>query len=246
MKLPSEGFFLLAMLAVGLVSLGCAEPENATDGGGVTAADHGTHVDDGDHEGHGHHADEGHADDDHGDEGHATIMVTIMKTVMLTKGMVRMKTHGDEGHGDEGHGEGEHASDHAAFYTVDHYDLEADPSEQLQATLKRATAENKRVLLQVGGDWCGWCKLMTKYIAETESVNQLIAEHYLIQKVTYDQKNKNEAFLSKYPKISGYPHLFVLDAEGELLHSQDTADLEEGKGYSEQAFTEFLTKWSGK
>ena len=134
-------------------------------------------------------------------------------------------------------------SEHASFYTVDHYDLEADPAEQLAATLKRAQAENRTVLLQVGGDWCGWCNLMTKYIEDTQPVHERLAANYLIQKVTFDQKNKNEAFLSDYPKIGGYPHIFVLSPSGELLHSQDTAELEEGKGYSEEAFVAFLDKW---
>lgn len=133
-----------------------------------------------------------------------------------------------------------------SFYTVDHYDLDADPAEQLKATLVRAQAERKRVILQVGGDWCGWCKKLTKYIEETESVNKLLAEHYLLQKVTFDQRNPNEEFLSGYPKISGYPHLFVLSSEGELLHSQDTGKLEQGRGYDEAAVTDFLTKWAGE
>jgi thiol:disulfide interchange protein len=130
-----------------------------------------------------------------------------------------------------------------SFYTVDHYDSEADPAEQLVATLKRAKAENKTVLLQVGGDWCGWCKLMTNFIAETDLVSGLMKEHFLIQKVTYDSENSNEEFLGDYPKISGYPHIFVLNADGKMLHSQNTEELEEGKGYSEEAFTEFLNKW---
>lgn len=131
----------------------------------------------------------------------------------------------------------------AGIYTVDHYDLEADPAQQLEATLKRAQAEQRTVLLQVGGDWCGWCKLMTEYMHDNDAVRERLESGYLIQKVTFDQKNKNEAFLSKYPKINGYPHLFVLSPAGELLHSQDTAALEEGKGYSEDAFVAFLDKW---
>ncbi len=222
MGLLNEKLGLVLMLAVGFLCLGCAESEDSAGGGGTKTAGHESHAGADDHEGHAEHGD--HEEGDHEEGDH------------------------EEGDHEEGdHEEGEHAEgEHASFYTVDHYDVEADPAEQLQATLKRATAEDKRVLLQVGGDWCGWCKLMTNYIAETESVNRLVAEHYLIQKVTYDQKNKNEEFLSGYPKISGYPHLFVLDSDGELLHSQDTADLEEGTGYSEQAFTEFLTKWSGE
>ncbi len=130
-----------------------------------------------------------------------------------------------------------------SFYTVAYYDTQADPSEQLKETLARASSEGKTVLLQVGGDWCVWCKRMSGFIADNPAVNSLISEHYLIQKVTYDADNPNETFLSTYPKINGYPHLFVLDASGNLLHSQDTAELEEGQSYSEQAFVAFLNKW---
>ncbi len=137
----------------------------------------------------------------------------------------------------------QNAEQSQSFYTVAHYDIQADPAAQLVDTLKRAKSENKTVLLQVGGDWCGWCKLMTEYIDDNDAVNKLISENFLIQKVTYEDKNKNEEFLSDYPEIKGYPHLYVLDADGKLLHSQHTDKLEEGRGYSEEAFVEFLNKW---
>ena len=51
--------------------------------------------------------------------------------------------------------------------------------------------------------------------------------------------------LSKFPKIKGYPHLFVLDKDGKLLHSQDTVLLEDGKSsYVLEKFKEFLLKWA--
>ena len=49
--------------------------------------------------------------------------------------------------------------------------------------------------------------------------------------------------LSRYPKIPGYPHIFVLDESGRLLHSQDTLPLEDRATYKEVAFLEFLTAW---
>ncbi|MEP7084738.1 MAG: hypothetical protein ABI854_08375 [Betaproteobacteria bacterium] len=49
--------------------------------------------------------------------------------------------------------------------------------------------------------------------------------------------------LALYPPIKGYPHLFVLDAEGALLHSQQTDALEEGESYNVQRFEEFLRRW---
>ena len=41
----------------------------------------------------------------------------------------------------------------------------------------------------------------------------------------------------------GYPHLFVLDAGGALLHSQDTGVLEAGRGYDKAKFVAFLKRW---
>ncbi len=131
-----------------------------------------------------------------------------------------------------------------SFYTVDHYGATRDPAKDLVETLARANAENKRVLLQVGGDWCGWCKLMTNFIESNVAVREMIDKHFLLMKVTWMPDQKNEEFLSQYPAINGYPHLFVLDKDGSLLHSQDTAELEEGKGYNEEVYLKFLTTWA--
>ena len=51
-------------------------------------------------------------------------------------------------------------------------------------------------------------------------------------------------FLAQYPEIKGYPHLFVLDNDGKLLHSQFTGELEKGKGYDRKKFFEFLKAWA--
>jgi hypothetical protein len=61
----------------------------------------------------------------------------------------------------------------------------------------------------------------------------------------WSPENQNEEVLSKYPKIPGYPHLFVLDKNGKLIHSQDTSELEDGrKSYNLEKFTAFLKEWA--
>jgi hypothetical protein len=87
---------------------------------------------------------------------------------------------------------------------------------------------------------------MSKYFRENEKVAAALTKNFLIAKVNYSEENKNEEFLAKYPRIKGCPHLFVIDSEGKLLHSQNTAELEEGKGYSEGAVLAFLAKWAPK
>ncbi|MGE5351099.1 MAG: thiol-disulfide isomerase, partial [Acidobacteriota bacterium] len=70
--------------------------------------------------------------------------------------------------------------------------------------------------------------------------------NYIVVKVNYSKENKNEAVLSKYPKIPGYPHLFVLDSEGKLIHSQETGVLEKDKGHDPEKVLNFLKEWSPK
>jgi thiol:disulfide interchange protein len=131
-------------------------------------------------------------------------------------------------------------------YLVDKYDPGRDAADDVKSAAARAKQEHKHVLVQVGGDWCGWCHLMSKYFHENEAVAAALAKNYVIVKVNYSTDNKNEAFLGKLPKIRGYPHIFVFDGEGKLLHSQGTAELEEGKGYSEKVMLAFLEKWGAR
>lgn len=128
-------------------------------------------------------------------------------------------------------------------YVVDDYDPSRDPTADLAAAIQIATEHNKRILLQVGGQWCGWCKLLDKYIQDHPTIHSLLVEDFLIVKVNYGRDNRNPGFLGQYPQIHGYPHIFVLESDGTFLHSQDTAVLEEGDTYNENAILRFLREW---
>ena len=132
----------------------------------------------------------------------------------------------------------------APVYSVAEYDPARDPAEDLQATIKQAQAENKRILLEVGGDWCSWCHALDAYVHENAAVAEALRNGFLIMKVNMSEENENQAFLSRYPEIPGYPHLFVLERDGTLLHSQGTGELEEGPSYNERAVLGFLSAWA--
>ena len=85
---------------------------------------------------------------------------------------------------------------------------------------------------------------MDRFIAANPDVRALIDAQYVWVKVNFSKENENAALLGRWPKVQGYPHLFVLDADGKLLHSQNTAQLEAGKSYDKRKFLEMLRKWS--
>ncbi len=121
------------------------------------------------------------------------------------------------------------------------YDHTADPSTDLQVALREATRSDRRVLMEVGGDWCIWCHHWERFLADNEGIRDLLEKHYVVVKVNHGPRNLNEEFLAQYPDIPGYPHFFVLDANGSLLLSQGTEVLEKGSdGYDRQRVVDFL------
>lgn len=123
------------------------------------------------------------------------------------------------------------------------FDPGRNPDTDLKTAVTLAKNENKRIILDVGGEWCIWCHRIDAFMHNTDEVKVLIDKNYIVVKVNFSKENKNEEFLSKYPPIEGYPHFFVLDKNGKLIHSQNTGDLEKDKDYDKEKFISFLEKW---
>ena len=130
------------------------------------------------------------------------------------------------------------------YRPVHEYDPKRDAAADVEAALAEARRTSRRVLLEVGGKWCIWCRILDDYFERNADVLKLREDSYVMVKVNFSLDNKNEALLDKYPEIAGYPHFFVLDAEGKLLHSQSTGELELGKSYDKEKMVAFLKRWA--
>lgn len=130
-------------------------------------------------------------------------------------------------------------------YSVNDYDPARDPVADLAESIRLAGETNKRILLQVGGEWCGWCHRLDRYFAEHPAIAAALRDHFIIMKVNVSDENRNAEFLAPYPEIPGYPHLYVLERDGAMLHSQGTSELESGDSYNEATMLAFLERWKG-
>ncbi len=128
------------------------------------------------------------------------------------------------------------------------YHPDADAKAEVNEAIKKATAENKHVLLMLGGNWCRWCIMFDKFQHANASVDSALQANYIFQHVNYSKENKNLDLLAQleFPQRFGYPVFIVLNQKGERIHTQNSAYLEEGEGYSAKKVIEFLDQWSAK
>lgn len=139
-------------------------------------------------------------------------------------------------------GKGKAAS--GKYVPVHTYDPARNAAQDIRDAVAEAHRAGKRVLLEVGGEWCIWCHIMDAYFEKNPELLAYREKNFVTLKINFSEENKNEQALSQYPQINAYPHIFVLDGDGKLLHSQDTGQLEEGKSYNLDKFMAFLKEWS--
>lgn len=131
-----------------------------------------------------------------------------------------------------------------AYVPVHKYDPARNAEQDIRDAVAEAARTGKRVMLEVGGEWCIWCHIMDEFFEKHPELLALREKNFVMLKINFSEENKNEAVLSQYPPIAGYPHIFVLGADGKLLHSQETGKLEEGRSYNLEKFMAFLEEWS--
>lgn len=127
------------------------------------------------------------------------------------------------------------------------YDEGADASSAIDAAIARAGAEDKRVLLMFGGNWCIWCRRLEWVLRNEPRVAAAIAEGWLVVHVDTGARGAgaNAAIASRYgdPQQHGLPVLVVLDGQGRQVHTQETGSLEVGDRHDPERVLAFLTRY---
>lgn len=109
------------------------------------------------------------------------------------------------------------------------YDESADAKAQIAAALAKAKVENRRVLIQWGGNWCPWCiRLHELYKTDAKIKRELLYEYDVVF-VDAGKKGKNMDLAKSYNASAdkeGFPYLTILDADGRVIANQESGSLE--------------------
>ncbi|HVP73449.1 MAG TPA: thioredoxin family protein, partial [Phycisphaerales bacterium] len=123
------------------------------------------------------------------------------------------------------------------------YDEQADAKQQIAAAVAKAKKENRRVLVQWGANWCGWCHKLHETCAKDKDLSRELLYEYDVVLVDIGRFDKNMDLAASYGadlKGNGVPYLTVLDGEGKATANQETSSLEEGDHHLPAKVLSFL------
>ena len=133
----------------------------------------------------------------------------------------------------------------------DIYDVHADGEAQVAAAVATAVVTNKVVLVEIGANWCIWCRRLHTVFETDPAVSQQLRDGYIVVMIDVNGRHgeKRNAELNARlgnPSAKGIPDIVLLDSTGKQLMTKDTSELEDGEGYSLPKIKAFLAQWSPK
>lgn len=124
------------------------------------------------------------------------------------------------------------------------YQPAADARADLDRALARARSTGKRVLIELGGNWCADCRVVAGVLAIPEA-KRFMDEHYVVVTVDVGRMDRNLDIPGRFGvTLAGVPTLLVLDGEGRLLNAATSAELTSARDMKPQAILDYFARWS--
>jgi hypothetical protein len=127
------------------------------------------------------------------------------------------------------------------------YDESANADAVVAAAKARAKAEHKLLLIDLGGNWCGDCRVLSGTVALPE-VRAFVEAHYVVATVDVGRFNKNLQIPAHYgitKRLEGVPALLIVDPRTDkLLDGGHVAALADARNMSPQALADWLAQWT--
>lgn len=126
------------------------------------------------------------------------------------------------------------------------YNETADADRDVAAALARAKAHHKKLLIDLGGNWCPDCRVLAG-IVELPEVKRFVERHYEVVTVDVGRFNKNGQIAAHYGingRLKGVPSVLIVDPRTDkLINEGRTAALADARSMTPQALADWLAQW---
>jgi thiol-disulfide isomerase/thioredoxin len=126
------------------------------------------------------------------------------------------------------------------------YNEQANANADVARAMARAKAAHKLLLIDLGGNWCGDCRILTGAM-ELPPVKRFVDSRYEVVNVNVGRFDTNLQVPAHYgftKRLVGVPTLLVVDPRGDrLLNRDDVFALSDAGSMSPQALADWLARW---
>ena len=127
------------------------------------------------------------------------------------------------------------------------YDDRADANAKVAAAKARARREHKLLMIDLGGNWCGDCRILAATM-DLPSLKAFVGSHYEVVLVDVGRFDKNLQIPAHYgitKRLEGVPSLLIVDpATDKLLDAGQDAALADARHMSPQSLADWLAQWT--
>ena len=127
------------------------------------------------------------------------------------------------------------------------YDEGANANAAVASAKAGALKHHKLLLIDLGGNWCGDCRVLAGVMALPE-VKAFIDRHYEVVTVDVGRFDKNLQVPARYgitQRLEGVPSVLIVDPRtNRLLDPGHTAALADARSMTPQALADWLAQWT--
>jgi len=127
------------------------------------------------------------------------------------------------------------------------FDEAADADAQVDAAIARARKSGKRVLIDLGGNWCADCRILSG-LMERPEMKRFLDAHFELVSVDVGRFNKNLQIPARWgitTRLEGVPALLVVTPDGKrLLNPGRVSAIQDARHFTPQALADWLAQWS--
>jgi thiol-disulfide isomerase/thioredoxin len=126
------------------------------------------------------------------------------------------------------------------------YDAAADANAAVDAAFARAKKSGKRVLIDLGGNWCGDCIVLANMMQLAE-LRPFLAAHFEIVAVDVGRFDKNLQIPARFgitQRLEGVPSVIIAEPDGRIVNPGRIAALADARSMTPQAIADWLAQWA--
>lgn len=128
------------------------------------------------------------------------------------------------------------------------YDEAANATAQTDKAFAKAKADKKLLLIKMGGNWCGDCRILQATM-DLPEVKAFLNRHYEMISIDVGRMDKNLQIPARYgvkDKLEGVPAILIVDPKSgkQLVARADVAALADARHMSPQALANWLAKYT--